>query len=127
MATWRACYDGFTNNLADALPLGKRVPADIGALMNEQEYAQTLRHLDQVYSKVGGEQLADAKATMDAHAAWLESTTKYVAQKNGMVNGIGGSVLTRTDSDAQFAANNPSSGRWLGPDLRSPHMAPPMK
>ena len=82
MATWRACYDGFVKNLVGGLPPGKRLPADIDALMTDQEYGQAIRHIDAVYTKVGSEELAGAKAIMAAHAAWMEATVHYVAQTN---------------------------------------------
>ena len=97
VATWRVCYDAFAKNLGDALPPGKRLPADIGALMNEQEYEQTLRHLDQVYTKVGGEELAGAKETMAAHAAWTAATKKYVAEQNDLIK-------SRAAADAKILA-----------------------
>lgn len=82
MVTWRTCYDGFVKNLGNGLPLANRIPADIGALMNEQEYEQTLRHLNEVYSTVAADELAGAKQTMAAHAAWTTSTQHYVTEEN---------------------------------------------
>ena len=51
---WHTCYNGFVANLNDALPPGKRIPAETLDMMTPSEGAQAQRHLDQVYSSLIG-------------------------------------------------------------------------
>jgi hypothetical protein len=82
METWRACYNGFVDNLADAMPAGKRMPAEVADLLSDPEMEQAKAHLEQVYKRV----LADAKAgagkTLAAYDAWERATGSYVKAQN---------------------------------------------
>ena len=83
-ADWQACYTAFVQNLSDALPLGKRVPADIANLMNQQEYDQTVARLDKLYAATASEAGKAAAAIIAEHAAWQSATTAYVEQENAL-------------------------------------------
>ncbi|WP_051293469.1 sel1 repeat family protein [Pseudoduganella violaceinigra] len=79
---WQKCYNGFVQNLGDALPPGKRIPQDISRLMNQPEYDQAIAHLDKVYRAVSRQEGEAATATTAAYQAWHKSTEQFVATRN---------------------------------------------
>lgn len=79
---WQACYNGFADNLNDAMPPGKRIPAEVRAKMTPAELEQATRHLDQVYGKVVAQAQEAAAATMSKREAWQTATNKYIAEQN---------------------------------------------
>ncbi|NML62346.1 sel1 repeat family protein [Massilia sp. RP-1-19] len=79
---WVACYNGFIANLADAMPPGKRIPADILDLMSEAEFEQARIHLDRVYGGVSDSAQAAAGELMGKHGVWEKATVAYVAEAN---------------------------------------------
>ena len=82
VAAWQQCYNGFVANLNDALPPGKRIPADLANLMNEQEYDAAVARLDKLYAKLSADEMTTAKATLAAHAAWRHATEAYAVEAN---------------------------------------------
>lgn len=83
---WEACYNGFVANLNDALPPGKRIPADIARLMNPAEAIQAAKHLDQVYGRVGSAAQVGALAIVAERDAWRKATQDYVVEANRLAS-----------------------------------------
>lgn len=81
-AAWQACYNGFVQNLSDALPPGKRIPPDIARLMNQIEYDQSMAHLGKVYAALSEQAGAAAKATVARYQDWRKTTEQFVAARN---------------------------------------------
>lgn len=79
---WQDCYNGFVQNMNDALPAGKRIPADIAKLMNQIEYDQAVAHLSAVYAGVAAGARTDAAAIVARQTAWKGTTEAYVAAQN---------------------------------------------
>ncbi len=79
---WRNCYNGFVANVNDALPPGKRIPADVVDMMTPAEAAQAQRHLDQVYGKLTNDAARDADIFTREETAWWKATEAYVADQN---------------------------------------------
>jgi TPR repeat protein len=79
---WQTCYNGFVQNLSDALPAGKRIPADIAALMNQIEADQAVAHLSPVYAGVAATARADAAAVVARQTAWKGATDEFVTARN---------------------------------------------
>jgi TPR repeat protein len=88
VAKWQSCYNAFVDQMNDALPAGKRIPADISTLMNEQEYTQSSAHLDQLYAKISAAETARAKATFAAYQQWMSATEGYAAEHNKGVSAL---------------------------------------
>lgn len=84
LKAWEECYHGFAANLNDALPPGKRVPADLANLMTAQEALQARSHLDQVYSRVGAAAQAAALVIVAERDAWTKATETNVAARTQM-------------------------------------------
>jgi TPR repeat protein len=80
--TWSTCHNGFANHVAEALPPGKAIPADVLVLMSEQEVEQAKVHLDKVYSRVLAGAKVEADAIMAQRDAWNTATAAYVAKTN---------------------------------------------
>lgn len=93
---WKACYNGFAKNLADAMPAGKRIPVEIADLMTDQEMNQARAHLDQVYGRVAASSRASADQTLAAYANWEKETMAYLRQKS-----IESERIVRDDQIAQ--------------------------
>lgn len=81
-AAWQACYNGFVQNLNDALPPGKRIPADIAPLMNQIEYDQAVARLDKLYGTLSADAAQSAQAITASYQSWRKSTADYVAARN---------------------------------------------
>lgn len=74
---YSACYNGFIDNLLDAMPPGKRIPVDIAILMSEQELGQAREHLGKVYAAVAAREKQVADQVVATRAAWVDSTLAY--------------------------------------------------
>lgn len=81
-ASWQQCYNGFVENLNDALPPGKRIPADIAKLMNQTEYDQSVAHLDRVYASVSGQAATAAAAIAADYQDWRDATAAFTKARN---------------------------------------------
>jgi hypothetical protein len=82
MATWQACYNEFVDNLADATPPGKRIPAELADLLSDPEMEQAKAHLERVYKRVLADAKAGADKTLADYGAWEKSTAAYVTAEN---------------------------------------------
>lgn len=84
---WMACYNRFVQGLNDALPAGKRIPAELQALMTPAELAQARQRMGRVYQVVSEEGEDTLKAVLAASTAWKEKTDTYVnAEAAKLVN-----------------------------------------
>lgn len=79
---WTTCYNGMIANLSDAMPPGKRIPADVLDLMTEAEFDKARAHLDRVYAGVADTAQAGAAEMVAQHSAWEKSTVAFVADTN---------------------------------------------
>lgn len=79
---WQACYNRFVANMNDAMPAGKRIPADIANLLTPQETTQAVAHLDKVYGQIIEKAQQDANQVTSRYGVWHESTALRVAAEN---------------------------------------------
>ncbi len=79
---WVQCYKGFVDNMASAMPPGKRIPEDVLTLMSDQEVEQAKTHLDKVYAGMLATAKAEATSTLAQRDAWIKATNTYVAETN---------------------------------------------
>jgi hypothetical protein len=84
---WQECYNGFASHLNDALPLTKRIPADVSVLMNKQEMDAAATYLDEVKSRLIADATIGSKLVLADFAAWRSATDAYVAEHNALVKG----------------------------------------
>ena len=75
---WHVCYNGFVANLNDALPPGKRIPAETLDMMTPAEGAMAQRHLDRVYAGLIDKARQDASRFNADETAWHKATESYV-------------------------------------------------
>lgn len=87
MGAWRNCYNGFVQKMSAALPVGKAIPPDVQAMMNEQEYVKAQTRLDTIYAELTAAQGPKAQATLDSFDLWLSSTEKYAQEHNAEMKG----------------------------------------
>jgi TPR repeat protein len=84
-AAWQTCYNGMVENLNKLLPTGKRIPADIAAMMNQTEYDRAIAHLAMLYSSLADEATSSATAVDASYSGWHRSTAEYAeARKREM-------------------------------------------
>jgi TPR repeat protein len=75
---WKKCYNGFVQNINDALPPGKRIPADVAKLMNQVEYDQAVAHLDEIYAALLRQASTGGAAINADYKDWHEATSELV-------------------------------------------------
>lgn len=75
---YRACYNGFVDNLNDAMPAGKRIPAEVVDMMTPAEGARAQRHLDGIYRGLAEKAKAQAAEFNAREAAWTKATETFV-------------------------------------------------
>jgi TPR repeat protein len=109
---WKACYNGFTKNLSDAMPAGKRIPVEIADLMTDHEMDQSRAHLNEVYMRVAGDAKASADKTLAAYDSWMKATQEYVAKANAASK----AEMERTIKDNQLMQDNMARGFNPGPN-----------
>lgn len=80
--TWQDCYNRFAQNLNAVSPLVKRIPADLAALMNQQEVTKATSYLDEVYARIAEDAKINSKLVLADYAAWRSATDAYVAEHN---------------------------------------------
>lgn len=100
---WQNCYNGFVQNMNEALPAGKRIPADIARLMNQIEYDQAVAHLSAVYLGVGADARTRVAAIVARQTEWKGATEAYVAAQNRARN-LAAEVELQRIKDMQDAA-----------------------
>ena len=78
---WLACYTTFAQNLKNALPAGKLIPADVSNLMNEQEFLAAQVHMDKTYARLSAEAKQEADPIVASYDSWIANTEKFVVQE----------------------------------------------
>lgn len=81
-SAWRDCHNGFIDNLAAVLPVGKQIPPDIEELMTDQQMDQARKHLEAVYKQVGTPRTSAAAAIAARFDAWNARTVAQVKTIN---------------------------------------------
>ena len=79
---WSTCYRGQVEHLRAASTPAKVIPADILALMNQQELDQASAHIDAVNARIAKDTGARAEAVMASYDRWKMATEAYVQQQN---------------------------------------------
>lgn len=79
---WQQCYNGFVTNMNDAMPAGKRVPADLARLLTPREAEQVGTHLTRVYTDTIAQAQRDAERLTTQYAVWQSTTERQVASEN---------------------------------------------
>lgn len=82
---WQACYNTYAARLNDAGPLGKRMPADIAALLSPGEMAQAETRYTSTIQTMQEDARVSAKLALADIAAWRSATNAYVAEHNAIV------------------------------------------
>ena len=82
---WQDCYNKYVTNLNAALPLSKRVPADIQKLMNKEESEKSNAYLARVQENLTEEAKVSSKLVLADYGAWRAATDAYVKEHNEMV------------------------------------------
>ena len=83
LAQWRECYNRFVLNLSDALPAGKKIPADTAKIMSALEFQSAVARMDQAYAAVAGSAKKLAAEVSESTANW-EKTTELTVKENAV-------------------------------------------
>ncbi len=97
---WQNCYNAFVVNLNAVTPLTKRIPADIAALMKQEEIDAATKHLQQVQDNVAEGAKVSSKLVLADVAAWRAATDSWVKEHNEIVKN-GPSAEKQADIDAR--------------------------
>lgn len=82
---WQECYNKYVTNLNAAMPLTKRIPADIQKLMNKEESEKSSAYLARLQENLTEEAKVSSKLVLADYAAWRSATDAYVTEHNQMV------------------------------------------
>jgi len=82
---WQECYNKYVTHLNNAMPLAKRIPADIQKLMNKEETEKSNAYLAQLQENLSEEARVSSKLLLADFDAWRTATENYVEQHNQMV------------------------------------------
>ena len=88
LTQWRECYNRFVVNLSDALPAGKKIPADTAKIMSATEFQSAVARMDQAYAAVASGAKKQAAEVSESTANWeklTELTVKEDAVKTAQV------------------------------------------
>ncbi|MDB5753957.1 MAG: hypothetical protein JWP34_3937 [Massilia sp.] len=85
VGAWQDCYNGFVRNLNESSPLVKRIPADVSALMNEQEMNKARTYLDEVHARIAEDAKISAKLVLADFGVWRNATDAYIAEHNAII------------------------------------------
>jgi TPR repeat protein len=100
-----ACYNGFIDNLLNAMPPGKRIPVDIAILMSERELDQARQHISKVYAAVAAREKRMADQVIAKRAAWVDATlarlTTEMIREQRYIHGT--SLYARERADNYYA------------------------
>jgi hypothetical protein len=97
---WQDCYNGFVRNLNESAPLVKRIPADVSALMNQEELDKAKTYLDEVHARIAEDAKVSSKLVLADFGAWRSATDVYVAEHNAIVK-AGPSAERQQDLEAR--------------------------
>lgn len=85
VATWQNCYNDYVTNLNAAMPLVKRIPADIAKLMNQAETVRAAERLALVQENLTEEARVSSKLVLADLAAWRTATEAYIKEHNAII------------------------------------------
>lgn len=77
---WSACYRDQVSKLSE--PPAKRIPADLAALMNQQEYDRAVARIDKAHARLASDTATQAQAVVASYQAWQAATKRYVEEQN---------------------------------------------
>ncbi len=97
---WQNCYNAFVTNLNAVTPLTKRIPADIAALMKQEEIDAAAKHLQVVQENVTETAKVSSKLVLADIAAWRGATDAWVREHNDIVK-RGPTADRQAESDAR--------------------------
>lgn len=83
--SWQDCYNRYVTRLNEAMPLNKRIPADIAKLMTKDETERSNAYLAQLEANLTEEAKVSSKLVLADFAAWRTATENYVNEHNAMV------------------------------------------
>ncbi|MGI4719025.1 MAG: tetratricopeptide repeat protein [Janthinobacterium lividum] len=83
--SWQDCYNRYVTKLNEAMPLNKRIPADIAKLMTKDETERSNAYLTQLEANLTEEAKVSSKLVLADFAAWRTATENYVNEHNAMV------------------------------------------
>lgn len=83
--SWQDCYNRYVTRLNEAMPLNKRIPADIAKLMTKDETERSNAYLTQLEANLTEEAKVSSKLVLADFAAWRTATENYVNEHNAMV------------------------------------------
>jgi TPR repeat protein len=101
--TYTACYNGFIDNLAGAMPPGKRIPEEVVLLMSEQELGQAREHLVKIYTQAAARGKLTAERAVAQRAEWMKQTEEYLKTQNLR------EAQLQAEMDRQRTSNNMTS------------------
>lgn len=82
---WQECYNAFVNNLNASMPLTKKIPPDIAALMKQEETDQARVYLAKVEENLVEEAKVKRKLVLADVAAWRSATETWVTEHNAII------------------------------------------
>jgi len=85
IANWQKCYNDYVTNLNAAMPLTKRIPADIVKLMSQAETTRATERLALVQENLTEEARVSSKLFLADVAAWRSATEAYVKEHNAII------------------------------------------
>jgi TPR repeat protein len=83
--SWQECYNKYVGNLNAAMPLTKRIPADIQKLMNKDEVEKSTAHMARLQENLNEEAKVSSQMVLADFGAWRAATDAYVTEHNEMV------------------------------------------
>lgn len=81
-SAWQECYNGFVQQLQNAMPAGSKIPRDIADLMNEQEFDGARQRMDGAYARLAAEGKAQAAPLVARYDSWFQASEKLAIQAN---------------------------------------------
>lgn len=97
---WQDCYNGFVVHLNASTPLTKRIPADVSALMKQEELDASAKYLQSVQENIAETAKVNSKLVLADIAAWRNATDNWVKEHNDIVRS-GPNAERQADIDAR--------------------------
>lgn len=84
---WQECYNAFVSNLNASMPLTKKIPADVAALMKQEETDAARVYLAKVEENLVEEAKVRRRLVLADVAAWRSATEAWVTEHNAIIKG----------------------------------------
>ncbi len=78
--TWKACYETFVTRLNGALPVTNTIPPDVIRLMNNDEFQQASKLIENTLVRLGAEGQAVADEVAVENKTWTTNTVAFAGQ-----------------------------------------------